>query len=478
MFWLDGSPTLPFPIISTRFLKKPCVESLAKASASIENQAKIAKSWVEIGNFNHWCHAASELVDLTNYLVAMDNDFLYYEGLISNNERLRRCSKLSSELADLVSISTFERARERLLANFKFPDLPAHILATTLPPHGNDSVNECPSSASTKTGAEVTTRSLALPRHTAASSHTTTTTTTPLGPPQHGPTSNEFEVVTATATEPPRQWTPLVQPTPALASASPECANRSFDRFANVARVARKVENRVEEREERIEERENRRERRREEAHQERCPPSKHPTPPLPLTPGRVQEPPAPPSTRQRRRRRRRRCCRYCANAPLPVTSHPGEIPQHKEDPPVVLRTHPGRKTTTKMSSFGCPYNGEPAAPPLNPDRTQRDQQRRQRRRSRRCPTAPAPAPVPAPTPAPIPQPNKQPNPIPHPVPPAPIDSHQSQRSRDFDHVTREERNRSRCRQSTAKIPFASFIPWFYTTDSWGGLIIIFFSFF
>src|ERR1700727_3050442 len=101
MFWLDGSPTLPFPIISTRFLKKPCVESLAKALASIEKQAKIAKSWVEIGNFNPWCHAASELVDLTNNLIYMDNSFLYYDELISKNKRLCHCSKLSSELTDL-----------------------------------------------------------------------------------------------------------------------------------------------------------------------------------------------------------------------------------------------------------------------------------------------------------------------------------------------------------------------------------------
>jgi hypothetical protein len=112
MFWLDGSSTLPFPIVSTRFLQKPCVESLAEALASIENQAKIAKFWVEIGDFNHWCQAASVLVDLTYHLIAMDNDFLYYEGLISNNERLRRCSELSSQLVDLVSISTFEHADE------------------------------------------------------------------------------------------------------------------------------------------------------------------------------------------------------------------------------------------------------------------------------------------------------------------------------------------------------------------------------
>ena len=110
MFWMDGSSTLPFPIVSPRFLKEPCVEHLAEALASVENQAKIAKSWVEIGNFNHWCHAASKLVDLTNRLIYLDNSILYYEGLISRNERLRCCSKLNPQFVDLVSFSTFERA--------------------------------------------------------------------------------------------------------------------------------------------------------------------------------------------------------------------------------------------------------------------------------------------------------------------------------------------------------------------------------
>ena len=122
MFWLDGSPTRPFPITSTSFpssARNVYVESLAEALASIENQAKIAKSWVEIGNFDHWCHAASELVDLTNFLVYLDNSFLYYEGIISSNERLRCCSKLSSQIVDLVRLSMFKRACECLLMNFK-----------------------------------------------------------------------------------------------------------------------------------------------------------------------------------------------------------------------------------------------------------------------------------------------------------------------------------------------------------------------
>src|SRR6202790_3846041 len=75
MFWLDGSSKLPFPIVSTRFIGKPCVEHLAEDLASIENQAKIAKSWVEIGDFDRWCHAASDvkgciLVSLKSHLRA------------------------------------------------------------------------------------------------------------------------------------------------------------------------------------------------------------------------------------------------------------------------------------------------------------------------------------------------------------------------------------------------------------------------
>ena len=120
MFWLDGSSKLPFLIVSTRFIGKPCVEHLAEDLASIENQAKIAKSWVEIGDFDRWCHAASELVDLTYYLIYADTTFLYYEELISADERLRRCSQLKSQLVDSVRFSTFELARTRLVANLKF----------------------------------------------------------------------------------------------------------------------------------------------------------------------------------------------------------------------------------------------------------------------------------------------------------------------------------------------------------------------
>jgi len=129
MFWLDGSSTLPFPIVSQGFSRNLMLNALLLAS--VENQAKIAKSWVEIGNFNHWCHAASELVDLTKHLIYMDNSLLYYEGLISNNERLHCYSKLNPQLVDLVCFFMFEHVCKCLLANFKFTN---SSVPTTLSP--------------------------------------------------------------------------------------------------------------------------------------------------------------------------------------------------------------------------------------------------------------------------------------------------------------------------------------------------------
>jgi hypothetical protein len=75
MFWLDGSSTLPFTIVPTSFVSKACVELITGTLASVENQAEIEKSWVKIKNFDHWCRAASELVDLANDLIYMNTSF-------------------------------------------------------------------------------------------------------------------------------------------------------------------------------------------------------------------------------------------------------------------------------------------------------------------------------------------------------------------------------------------------------------------
>ena len=69
MFWLDGSSTLPFTIVSTSFVSKACVELTTKALA------EIAKSWVKIGDFDYWCLTASKLVDLADDLIHVNTSF-------------------------------------------------------------------------------------------------------------------------------------------------------------------------------------------------------------------------------------------------------------------------------------------------------------------------------------------------------------------------------------------------------------------
>jgi hypothetical protein len=291
MFWLDGSSTLPFPIVSTRFLQKPCVESLAEALASVENQAKIAKSWVEIGNFNHWCQAASQLVDLTYHLVAMDNDFLYYEGSISYNERLRCCSKLSSQLVDLVSFLMFECARECLLENFKFPIPP---VTTSLDTHHNLSANKRPSPASAETGAEVTTTSPALPCHTAVSPQTTTTTSHLTHPPlPNEMTGTEASPCTPRHAPAPSRSSSSTTTTTAVTSHSHE--QQSNGCLAPSARIPQEEEVNMEEKR-----KEEKGEQRGEERQEQegRATPSKPPTP-SPLTTKREQEPPVSPRPRR-----------------------------------------------------------------------------------------------------------------------------------------------------------------------------------
>jgi len=118
MFWLDGSSNLPFKFISLDFAGKIWVEDSAKILAEIEVQAEIAKSLVKIGNFDHWCHTASKLVDLVGDLIYMELDCLYiYKASISRDEKLRRFSELDSQLKDSICHLTFEFAHRRLFAN-------------------------------------------------------------------------------------------------------------------------------------------------------------------------------------------------------------------------------------------------------------------------------------------------------------------------------------------------------------------------
>src|SRR5882762_6313469 len=64
MYWLDGSSKLPFVPRCSHLMSSSRAKKFALAQDLIENQAQVVKICVKIGDFDHWCHAASELVDL------------------------------------------------------------------------------------------------------------------------------------------------------------------------------------------------------------------------------------------------------------------------------------------------------------------------------------------------------------------------------------------------------------------------------
>src|SRR6202042_2957998 len=90
MYWLDGSSKLPFVPRCSYLLSSSRAKKFALAQDLIENQARIVKSLVKIGDFDHWCHAASELVDLVLDLVRRDEKYLRRDGLITGPWSLAR----------------------------------------------------------------------------------------------------------------------------------------------------------------------------------------------------------------------------------------------------------------------------------------------------------------------------------------------------------------------------------------------------
>src|ERR1700735_1280703 len=114
MYWLDGSSKLPFVPRCSYLLSSSRAKKFALAQDLIENQARIVKSLVKIGDFDHWCHAASELVDLMIDLVRKDEKYLHRDGLLTRDESLCRISDLNSQFVNFVNVSTFELARKRL----------------------------------------------------------------------------------------------------------------------------------------------------------------------------------------------------------------------------------------------------------------------------------------------------------------------------------------------------------------------------
>ena len=81
MYWLDGSSKLPFVPRCSYLLSSSRAKKFTLAQDLIENQARIVKSCVKIGDFDHWCIETSELVDLVIDLVQRDKKYLRQDGL-------------------------------------------------------------------------------------------------------------------------------------------------------------------------------------------------------------------------------------------------------------------------------------------------------------------------------------------------------------------------------------------------------------
>ena len=328
-------------------------------------------------------------------------------------------------------------ARERLLGNFKFPIPP---VTTSLDTHHNLLANERPSLASAEMDAEVTTTSPALPCHTAVSPQTTTTTSHLT----HPPLPNETTGAEASP------HTPCHAPVPSRSSSSSSTTSvtshsheqQSNGCLAPSVRIPQEEEVNMEEKgEQRGEERQEQ---------EGRATPSKPPTP-SPLTMKREQEPPVSPHPHRQRKRLCRFCCSgvHASERPVPAPQTPQPAPLTPIVPPSPDRVERDRpqcwqrrcrhRPCQTTSGLAPPLTAMaiPAACEPNPDRIDCNRWRRQR--SHRRPVIPAPAPTPLPTP-----PNSPPHSLPLPCPTLP---HQSQRSRD--HVTREERNRTRCLRGT-----------------------------
>ena len=88
MYWLDGSSKLPFVPHCSYYVNSSRALALAGMVIIIEDQARIVKSLVKIGDFDSWCIEASELVDLMIDLAWRDEEYLLQDGLSTRDESL------------------------------------------------------------------------------------------------------------------------------------------------------------------------------------------------------------------------------------------------------------------------------------------------------------------------------------------------------------------------------------------------------
>src|ERR1700676_1534822 len=138
MYWLDGSPELPYTPKSSYLLSKTRTRAIALAQDLIENQARIVKSCVKYNNFHHWCTEASELVDLVIDLARRDEKYLIRDGLSTPEESLCQILALNSQYMNFMAISTSDNAVRcfyQKLPNLEVPTRNSSSSATTTSSH-------------------------------------------------------------------------------------------------------------------------------------------------------------------------------------------------------------------------------------------------------------------------------------------------------------------------------------------------------
>ena len=118
MYWLDGSSQLPYTLKGS-YLSMRRAKAIALAMDLIENQGRIVEFCVKIGNFDHWCIEASDLVDLMMDLVTRGEIYLQRDGLSTLEDSLCQILRLNSQYVNSVSQFTFEK-----LFWMQYPKLP------------------------------------------------------------------------------------------------------------------------------------------------------------------------------------------------------------------------------------------------------------------------------------------------------------------------------------------------------------------
>ena len=115
MYWLDGSLKPPFPLHCSYLLSRCRARKIYLAQDLIENQARVVKSCVKNNDFDNWCIAASELVELMIDLTYRDETYLQLDGMLMCDKSLCRILDLNSLLVNLVCFAMFELARSQCL---------------------------------------------------------------------------------------------------------------------------------------------------------------------------------------------------------------------------------------------------------------------------------------------------------------------------------------------------------------------------